>query len=57
MADLIKPLYQLMIDRVLHSHVICTDDTIMPMLAPGSKTKQARMWVYVGDERPSLQRL
>jgi hypothetical protein len=31
--------------------VICTDDTIMPMLSPGNgKTRQARMWVYVGDE-------
>jgi hypothetical protein len=28
--------------------VLATDDTVMPMLAPG-KTTQARMWVYVGD--------
>lgn len=28
---------------------ICTDDTVMPMLWP-EKTKQARIWVYVGDE-------
>ena len=28
---------------------ICTDDTVMPMLWPG-KTKQCRMWVYIGDE-------
>jgi transposase len=33
---------------VLQSHVIGTDDTVMPMLAP-EKTRQARMWVYVGD--------
>src|SRR6202042_2794494 len=33
----------------LSSHVICTDDTVMPMLWP-EKTKQTRMWVYVGDE-------
>jgi transposase len=38
-----------MVRRVLASHVICTDDTVMPMLWPG-KTRQARMWVYVGDE-------
>ena len=38
-----------MVRRVLQSHVVCTDDTVMPMLWPG-KTKQARMWVYVGDE-------
>jgi transposase len=48
-ADLVKPLYQLMIDRVLASHVIGTDDTVMPMLAP-EKTRQARMWVYRGDD-------
>jgi transposase len=48
-ADLVRPLYQVMIESVLQSHVICTDDTVMPMLWPG-KTKQARMWVYVGDE-------
>jgi hypothetical protein len=41
-ADLVKPLYDLMIQRVLQSHVICTDDTVMPMQWPG-KTKQARM--------------
>ncbi len=48
-ADLLRPLYDLMIQRVLQSHVIGTDDTVMPMLWPG-KTKQARMWVYMGDE-------
>ena len=50
-AEITRPLYDLMIRRSLASHVICTDDTVMPMLAPGNgKTKQARMWVYVGDE-------
>ena len=48
-AELVRPLYRLMVQRVLQSHVVCTDDTVMPMLWPG-KTKQARMWVYVGDE-------
>lgn len=48
-ADLLRSLYQLMVRRVLESHVICTDDTIMPMLWPG-KTRRARMWVYVGDD-------
>ena len=37
-----------MVRRVLESHVICTDDTVMPLLAP-RKTKQARMWAYIGD--------
>ena len=47
-ADLLRPLYELMVRRVVQSHLVCTDDTVMPMLAP-EKTKQARMWVYVGD--------
>jgi hypothetical protein len=47
-ADLVKPLYQRMIDRVLASHVIATDDTILPMLAP-EKTRKARIWAYLGD--------
>ena len=48
-ADLIRPLYQLMIDRVLLSHVIGTDETVLPMLSP-EKTRQARMWIYQGDD-------
>jgi transposase len=47
-ADLLQPLYELMADRVRASHVVATDDTIMPMLRPG-KTANARMWVYLGD--------
>ena len=48
-ADLAEPLYELMAERVRASHVVATDDTIMPMLSKG-KTTNARMWVYVGDE-------
>jgi transposase len=49
-ATLVRPLYDLMVKRVLSSRLICTDDTTMPMLSPGSgKTRTARMWVYVGD--------
>jgi len=47
-ADLVEPLYRLMAERVRASHVVATDDTIMPMQSSG-KTKSARMWVYVGD--------
>jgi len=47
-ADLVTPLYELMGDGVRQSHVVATDDTIMPMLSQG-KTQSARMWVYVGD--------
>jgi hypothetical protein len=48
-ADLVEPLYQLMAEGVRASHVVSTDDTIMPMLSTG-KTANARMWVYVGDD-------
>jgi transposase len=48
-ADLVEPLYELMAERVRASHVVATDDTILPMLGKG-KTANARMWVYVGDE-------
>jgi transposase len=48
-AELVLPLYQLMIQRVLASHLIGTDDTPLPMQAPG-KTKKARIWIYRGDD-------
>jgi len=47
-ADLVEPLYQRMAERVRASHVVATDDTVLPMLSVG-KTQSARMWVYVGD--------
>lgn len=47
-ADLAEPLYQLMADRVRASHLVSTDDTIMPMLSKG-KAANTRMWVYLGD--------
>jgi hypothetical protein len=47
-ADLAEPLYQRMAERVRASHVVATDDTVLPMLSVG-KTQSARMWVYVGD--------
>jgi hypothetical protein len=48
-GDLAEPLYELMADRVRQSHVVATDDTIMPMQNK-DKCANARMWVYVGDE-------
>lgn len=48
-ADVVEPLYQRMAERVRQSHVVATDDTVLPMLSPG-QTQPARMWVYVGDE-------
>lgn len=48
-ARLVRPLYDRMVQRVRQSHVLATDDTVMPMQHPG-KTKKARMWIYQGDE-------
>lgn len=48
-ADLVEPLYARMANEVRNSHVVATDDTIMPMLNK-EKCVNARMWVYVGDE-------
>ena len=47
-ADLVKPVYDVMVQEVKASHVAATDDTVMPLLAP-EKTKKARMWIYRGD--------
>jgi len=49
-AEIAMPLYRLMCDSVRESHIVATDDTVMPMQAP-ERAKQARMWVYSGDER------
>jgi transposase len=48
-ARIARPVYDLMIQRLLKSHVVATDDTVMPLLWPG-QAKPARMWVYLGDE-------
>jgi transposase len=47
-ARLVRPIYDLMVLRVLLSHVLATDDTVMPLLQPG-RARQARMWIYLGD--------
>src|ERR1700690_2986757 len=47
-ADLVEPLHRRMAECVRASHVVATDDTVLPMLSVG-KTHPARMWVYVGD--------
>lgn len=47
-AELARPLWALMREKVLQSRVIHTDDTGVKMLAPG-KTKSAKFWAYIGD--------
>jgi transposase len=48
-ARLVRPVYDRMAHLVRQSHVLATDDTVMPLLQPG-RAKQARMWIYLGDE-------
>jgi transposase len=48
-ARLVRPIYDLMVRHVLQSHVLATDDTILPLLQPG-RTRKARMWIYQGDD-------
>lgn len=50
-AELLKPLYALMIKNVLASKVIHTDDTPVTVLDRGEHraTHTGRFWVYLGD--------
>lgn len=48
-ADLLKPLYDLMCDRVRSSHVIHTDDTGIKMLDVG-QCRNCKFWAYAGDK-------
>lgn len=48
-ARLLRPIYDRMTQRVRQSHVLATDDTVMPLLQP-KRAKQARMWIYLGDD-------
>jgi hypothetical protein len=45
---LVKPLVDLMIDRVRQSKSIHTDDTRVPVMAEG-RCRSGRIWVYIGD--------
>ena len=50
---LLDPLADAIWRHVLNGQAIFADDTPVKMLAPGSgKTKTARLWAYVRDERP-----
>jgi transposase len=48
-ADLLKPLYEQMCQRVLRSRVIHTDDTGIKMLSEG-QCQNCKFWTYVGDK-------
>ena len=50
---LLEPLAEAIGRHVLTGHAIHADDTPVRMLAPGTgKTRTARLWTYVRDERP-----
>jgi transposase len=48
-AKLVKPLADLMADRVRQSKVIHTDETRLPVQEQ-DQCKSGRMWTYIGDE-------
>lgn len=49
-ADLLRPLYDLMVDQVRASKVIHTDDTPVKVQDRGrTHTRTGRFWVYLGD--------
>jgi transposase len=50
-AQKLRPLHELLVQRVFLSHVVQTDDTTIPVQDPESgKTRTSRMWVYLGDK-------
>ena len=51
-AVLLEPLYRRMVELVLESHVLHTDDTSVKLLDPReAKAKTARFWAYLGDQQ------
>jgi transposase len=53
-SALLLPLVDALREHVLAGRKIHADDTPLPVLAPGTgKTKTARLWTYVRDERPA----
>jgi len=51
---LLAPLVDEIRRHVLAASKIHADDTPVPVLAPGNgKTKTARLWTYVRDDRPA----
>lgn len=53
-SALLAPLVLAVRDYVMAGMKVHGDDTPMPVLAPGNgKTKTARLWTYVRDDRPS----
>lgn len=50
-GELVRPLVDMMTERVRQSRVIHTDDTPVPIQSPGAKQcRKGRIWCYLGDE-------
>jgi hypothetical protein len=55
LGEVLHPLWQLMVDEVLLSRVIHTDDTTVPLQDPDTGQRStARFWNYIGDEQHAL---
>lgn len=55
--QLLRPLIDALHVHVFSAEKLHTDDTPIAVLAPGTgKTRQARLWTYVRDDRPSGNR-
>jgi transposase len=48
-ADLLMPLYVVMVSFILRSRIIKTDDTTVPVQQGKGKTCTGRLWGYIGD--------
>lgn len=53
-SQLLRPLINALERHVMSGHKVHADDTPIGVLAPGNgKTKTARLWTYVRDDRPA----
>lgn len=51
-AELLRPLYELQLERTLQSAVLWTDDTPVTVLTSDEDgSRKGRFWTYVGDDR------
>lgn len=51
-AALLSPLVEALGRYVMTAEKLHGDDTPVPVLAPGRKTREGRLWTYVRDDRP-----
>ena len=52
-ARLVRPVVDALARHVIGAERLHADDTVVPVLEPGrGRTRQARLWTYVRDDRP-----